>query len=177
MNLILWLSKETGGIDNSPYKKKYHLESDESDWHPSLWLLFQLLFEMNFCGGDAIFTYLQIFSGLEEELCLWAPMQSLVSCYGDTTEKTFFFCFHITQNKFSVRHIPGIMHEAWRSPHFCMDFIHLRVVLVIYYKCMHLLIHFNAGVTQLHLFPFSAVPTFQQRCLLATTAEMFDSST
>ncbi len=76
--------------------------------------------------------------------------------------KKNFFCFHITQNKFSVRHIPGIMLEAWQSPHLCMDFNHLRVVLIIYYKCMHLLIHFNAGVTQLHLFPFSAVPTFQK---------------
>jgi hypothetical protein len=26
-----------------------------------------------------------------------------------------------------------------------MDFNHLRVVLIIYYKCMQLLIHFNAG--------------------------------
>jgi hypothetical protein len=32
-----------------------------------------------------------------------------------------------------------------------MDFNHLRVVSIIYYKCVHLIIHFDPVVTQLSL--------------------------
>jgi hypothetical protein len=32
---------------------------------------------------------------------------------------------------------------------FCTDFNHLQVVLIVYYKHMHLIIHFNPGVTWL----------------------------
>jgi hypothetical protein len=35
-----------------------------------------------------------------------------------------------------------------------MEFNHLRVVLTIYYKCMHLIIHFNPGANQLFLHSF-----------------------
>jgi hypothetical protein len=54
--------------------------------------------------------------------------------------------------------VPCIMHEPLQSLQFCMNFNHLWVVLIIYYKCMHLIIHFNPGATWLvssHLFPFS----------------------
>ncbi len=55
-----------------------------------------------------------------------------------------------------TRHIPGIMHEPWQSLQFCMNFNHLWVVSIIYYKCMHLIIHFNPGATQVlpHTFFF-----------------------
>ncbi len=71
---------------------------------------------------------------------------------------------------------PGIMHEPCQSLQFCMNFNHLGVVLIPYYKGMHLIIHFNPGVSiSLHLFPFSDVQHShrdvccqqQHRCLTA----------
>jgi hypothetical protein len=41
------------------------------------------------------------------------------------------------------------MHEIWQFLKFYMDFNHLRVALIIYYKHLHLDIHFNLGATQL----------------------------
>jgi hypothetical protein len=35
-----------------------------------------------------------------------------------------------------------------------MNFNHLGVVLIVYYKCMHFIIHFNLGVTQLFFHTF-----------------------
>ncbi len=47
MNLIWSWTRQITGINSSPYKNKHHLQSDESDWHPSPLFLSQL-FEMNF---------------------------------------------------------------------------------------------------------------------------------
>ncbi len=63
----------------------------------------------------------------------------------------FFFFFHIVLNKFSTKHVPIIMHEPWQSLPFCTVFNHLRVVLIIYYKPLHLILQFNLGATRLFL--------------------------
>ncbi len=82
----------------------------------------------------------------------------------------FFFCFHIMQKKFHIRHIPSIMHEPSQSLQFCTDFNHLRVVLIISYKSMHLIIHFNPGEIQLFLhtsffsLPFNTVTEMPAAC-------------
>jgi hypothetical protein len=70
------------------------------------------------------------------------------------------------------------MYEPWQSLQFCMNFHDLWVVLIPYYKHMHLIIHLNLGVTQLFLhtfFPFSVIQHYhrkaccqqQYRCLTA----------
>jgi hypothetical protein len=60
---------------------------------------------------------------------------------------------------------------------FFMNFHDLWVVLIPYYKCMHLIIHFNLGdpAVSSHLFPFSVIQHYhrkaccqqQYRCLTA----------
>ncbi len=57
----------------------------------------------------------------------------------------FFFFFHIMQNKFNIRHIPRMVHEPWQSLQVYMNFNHMGVVLILYHKCRHLIIHFNLG--------------------------------
>jgi hypothetical protein len=74
------------------------------------------------------------------------------------------------QNKCHIRHIPSIMHEPSQSLQFCTNCNHLRVVLIISYKCMHLIIHFNPGETQLFLhtsflsLPFNIVTEMAAAC-------------
>ncbi len=124
------------------------------------------------CGSVAIFTNLQIFSYSERSIrsCVDEP-----KCTGQflamVTQMQHLLLFHIMQNKFCTRHIPCITHKPWQSLQFCMNFHHLGVVSIPYYKRMHLLIHFNLGVTQ--LFPFfqhyhrKACCQQQYRCLTA----------
>ncbi len=82
------------------------------------------------------------------------------NCTLERKQMQIFFFFHIMQKKFHRMHIPHIMHECWQSLQFCLNFNHLRVVLIICYKHMHLIIHFTPGAHWLFLhtsFPFSAV--------------------
>ncbi len=101
------------------------------------------------CESVAIFTNPQIFSYLESSTTNYVDEPKWNSKFlGMVTQKKdlFFFLYHIMQNKFYRRHIPCIVHEPWQSLQFCMNFNHLRVVMIVYYKCMHLIINFNPGV-------------------------------
>jgi hypothetical protein len=57
------------------------------------------------------------------------------------------FLLYIMQNNFHFWHIPFMCHALLQSLKFCMDFKHARMVLIIYHKCMHLIIHFNPIAT------------------------------
>ncbi len=108
------------------------------------------------CGCVTIFTNPQILSYSERgtRSCLNEPKCNSQFLSMVTQMKCLFFFFHVVQNKFCTRHIPGILHEPWQSLQFCMNFYHLWVVSIIYYKCMHLIICFNPGVTQVLLHTF-----------------------
>ncbi len=105
------------------------------------------------CGSVAIFADPQIFSYSKRSTrcCVDEPECNSQFLAMVTQMKYLFFFFPIIQNKFHTRHIPCMMHENWQSLQFCMNFNHLGVVLILYYKRMHLIIHFNPGATQLFL--------------------------
>ncbi len=108
-------------------------------------------------GSVAIFANPQIFpySKRSTKSCVDEPKGNSQFLAMVTQMKYLFFFFHIIQNKFCARHVPCIMHEPWQSLQFCMNFNHLGVVSILFYKCMHLIIHFNPGATRLFLCTFS----------------------
>ncbi len=145
------IHKQTTGITNSPLMK----QSDESDWHLSPWWLSQLFLKWTLrkCGNLCKLTIFFLFKEESHEWSWWAWIQLPVSCYGHTNEIPFFF-LNIIQKKFHTRHVPCVMHEPWQSLQFCINFNNLGLVLILYCKHMHLIIHFNKGATRLFLCTF-----------------------
>jgi hypothetical protein len=96
-----------------------------------------------------------------------------------TKMEHLFFFFHILQNQFSISHVPHMMHEP--QDNLCgsaQTSIIWGWFLIMYYKCMHLIIHFNPGATWLFLHTsFISLPVQhshryacyhrQHRCLIA----------
>ncbi len=161
LDLCTWslLTRQITGITSSPCKNKHHLQSNVSDWHPSPWLLSQLflrwtLWKYGNLQKPADFSYSErsIRSCVDEPKCN-SQVLAMV------TQVKYLF-FHIMQNEFHTRQIPHIMHEPWQSLQFSMNFSYLGVVLTLYYKCMHLVIYFNPGATQLFLHTFFFSLTF-----------------
>jgi hypothetical protein len=154
MNLIEWLTRQTTGITNGPCKKKYHvLKSDESNSHPSPWLL-QLVLKWTL-WESGIFTNPQIFcysdwstrSCVDEPIAiasflLWWYKWNTLSSSSTLCSTNLVYC--------TTPHVTHI--EPWQSFQFCTDFNHLRVVLIVHYKFMHLIIQFNPSATQLLLY-------------------------
>ncbi len=110
-------------------------------------------FWIELCGSMAIFTNSQIsyfWSGVQGAVLI--SVNAVVSFFAMVTQVNHLFTFfHIVQHKFHEWHIDCIMHKPWQSLQFCMDFNHLRVVLIVYYKCIYLIIQFNPGATMLFL--------------------------
>ncbi len=77
MNLIWSWTRRITGITSSPYKNKHHLQSDESDWHPSPLFLSQLFLRWTLwkCGNLHKPTDFSLFREEYQELCWWAQMQ------------------------------------------------------------------------------------------------------
>ncbi len=131
------------------------------------------------CGSVAIFANPGIFpySKRSTKSCVDEPKGNSQFLAMVTQMKYLFFFFHIIQNKFCARHVPCIMHEPWQSLQFCTNFNHLGVVSILFYKSMHLIIHFNPGATRLFLCTFSLSLPFNiltDICLLPTAALMFN---
>ncbi len=160
-------------------KNKHHPQSDETNWHPSPWLLSQLFLKWtlwkfgNLHKSADFFLFRSTKSWIDEPQC---NSQFLAMV---TQMKHLFFFFYVMQNKFSIRHVSLIMHEPWQSLQlqFCKDFNYLRVVLIVCYKHMNFIIYFNPGVTQWLPLSLPCHSTFPQRCLLSAAPYMFDSST
>ncbi len=108
-------------------------------------------FRIELCGSVAIFTNPQIFYYLKWSTRSCADEPKCNSQFPTivTQMKHLSFCLHSMQYTFSIWCLPHMLHGPWQSLQFCMDFNHLRMVLRVYYKCMHLLIAFNPGATWL----------------------------
>ncbi len=104
-------------------------------------------FELNFVEvwqSSQTHRFFIILSGVPGAV-LMSPNAKAVSHHSDTYETPFLLY------TFSIWRLPHIVHGPWQSLQFCMDFNHLRMVLIVYYKCLHLLIDFNPGATWLCL--------------------------
>ncbi len=108
------------------------------------------------CGSMEIFANLHFLSYSKRitRSCVDEPKCNSQLLTMVTQMKCLFFFFHIIQNKFRTRLVPCIMHEPWQSLQFCMNFNHLGVVSILYYKHIHLIIHFNPDATWLFLCTF-----------------------
>ncbi len=108
------------------------------------------------CGSVKIFANLQIFSYSKRSTrgCVYEPKCNSQFVAMVTQMKYLFYFFHIIQNRFCTRHIHCIMHEPWQSLQLWMNSNYLGMVLILYYKCMDLIIHFNPGATWLVLCNF-----------------------
>jgi hypothetical protein len=68
-----------------------------------------------------------------------------------TQMKPLLFLLYIMLNKFGYPAHTQLCSSVQTVFQVCMDFYHLRMFLVIYYKYMHNIIHLNSGVTWLLL--------------------------
>ncbi len=101
----------------------HRLQSDESDWHPSPWLLSQLFLRWTLWNCVNLYKPANLFylerttrSCVDEPKCN-SQFQAIV-----TQMKCLFFFLHIMQNKFCTRHVPtscmspdNICNSAWIS--------------------------------------------------------------
>ncbi len=136
-------------------RNRHHPQIDESDWHLSPWLLSEVFLKWALWKYCILYKPKDLhYSEWSTRSCIDEPHCNIQFLTMVTQMEHLFFFFHIMQNKFSLRHIPGIMHRPWQSLQFCTDFNHLRVVLIIYYKHIHLIFQFNSGAIRLFLRTF-----------------------
>ncbi len=113
------------------------------------------------CGCVAVTTYLQILENPE-----WSTRRRAdePKCNRQfltmVTQMNHLFLFiDIMQCKSGIWNKLCVVYLPCQCLQCCMDFIHLRMVLIIDQKCMHLVIHFNPGATWLFLHtPFHPLP-------------------
>jgi hypothetical protein len=142
--------KPNSVITNNPGKNKDHPQSGESNWRPLQWLLFQQSLRRIWWQWGSHHIHTDSWEGRVEyqEACWWAQMQWPLPHCGNRNETPSLPPLHHFEQIWVSSTYPALFRQSFK---FCMDFYHLRMFLVIYYKYMHNIIHLNSGATWLLL--------------------------
>jgi hypothetical protein len=144
--------KPNSVITNNPCKNKDHPQSGESNWRPLQWLLFQQSLRWIWWQWGSHHIQADSWEGRVEyqEACWWAKCNGQFLTV-ETEMKPLLFLLYIMLNRFGYLAHTQLCSSVQTVFQVCMDFYHLRMFLVIYYKYLHNIIHLNSGVTWLLL--------------------------